>query len=141
MATSDSSRDELNNFFDSLAAHDEAKHVLHEARYPRRQSMRQLLPTSIMPAKPKKSEVKHLQHEVTWLRKRVVSTHSTSPPGCATATAVSSWCSRLRSSSSWRCEALPQSLSKLLRHQRIEVFARRDFGCSDVSHDAWRAPW
>ena len=24
-----------------------------------------------MPAKPKKSEVKHLQHEVTWLRKRV----------------------------------------------------------------------
>jgi polyhydroxyalkanoate synthesis regulator phasin len=71
VATSDSSRDELNNFFDSLAAHDEAKHVLHEARYPRRQSMRQLLPTSIMPAKPKKSEVKHLQHEVTWLRKRV----------------------------------------------------------------------
>jgi polyhydroxyalkanoate synthesis regulator phasin len=71
VATSDSSRDELNNFFDTLAAHDEAKHVLHEARYPHRQSMRQLLPTSIMPAKPKKSEVKHLQHEVTWLRKRV----------------------------------------------------------------------
>lgn len=71
VATSDSSRDELNNFFDSLAAHDEAKHVLHEARYPHRQSMRQMLPTSIMPAKPKKSEVKHLQHEVTWLRKRV----------------------------------------------------------------------
>ena len=71
VATSESSRAELSSFFDSLAAHDEAKHVLHEARYPHRQSMRQVLPTSIMPAKPPKKEVDHLQHEVTWLRKRV----------------------------------------------------------------------
>ncbi len=71
VATSESSRAELSSFFDSLAAHDEAKHVLHEARYPHRQSMRQVLPTSIMPAKPPKKEVDHLQHEVAWLRKRV----------------------------------------------------------------------
>jgi hypothetical protein len=71
VATSDSSRHAMSSFFDSLAARDEAKHVLHEARYPRTRSVRSMLPTSIMPAKPAKAEMTHLEKEVSWLRKRV----------------------------------------------------------------------
>lgn len=71
VATSDSSRNAMSSFFDSLAARDEAKHVLHEARYPRTHSVRALLPTSIMPSKPPTKEINHLEKEVTWLRRRV----------------------------------------------------------------------
>jgi len=71
VATSDSSRNSMSSFFNSLAARDEAKHVLHESRYPRTHSVRAMLPTSIMPAKPQKKEVSHLEKEVSWLRKRV----------------------------------------------------------------------
>jgi len=71
VATSDSSRNEMSSFFDSLAARDEAKHVLHESRYPRTHSVRAMLPTSVMPAVPPKTQMTHLEKEVTWLRKRV----------------------------------------------------------------------
>ena len=71
VATSDSSRHAMSSFFDSLAARDEAKHVLHESRYPRTHSVRSMLPTSVMPAAPHKTQMTHLEKEVTWLRKRV----------------------------------------------------------------------
>jgi len=71
VATSDSSRNEMTSFFDSLAARDEAKHVLHESRYPRTHSVRAMLPTSVMKAVPHKTQMTHLEKEVTWLRKRV----------------------------------------------------------------------
>ena len=71
VATSDTSRNEMTSFFDSLAARDEAKHVLHEARYPRSHSMRKVLPTTVMKQQAPMAEMKHMKKEVTWLRKRV----------------------------------------------------------------------
>mmetsp|Transcript_21905 Transcript_21905/g.49561 ORF Transcript_21905/g.49561 Transcript_21905/m.49561 type:complete len:513 (-) Transcript_21905:18-1556(-) len=72
VGSSDSdSRAFLSGFFDTLARRDEEKHVLHLSKYPRVRTVAQFLPARIAPPGPPRSELKQMETEVSWLRKRV----------------------------------------------------------------------